>query len=81
MQDDKQGRKTENSAGSFTTKLIKLIHTAQAKATQAIEQHIAPEYEAVENAITWEWNEIWRNRKRHSSSFQQYFLEKQQKMR
>jgi hypothetical protein len=52
MQDDKQGRKTENSAGSFTTKLIKLIHTAQAKATQAIEQHIAPEYEAVENAIT-----------------------------
>jgi hypothetical protein len=33
-----RGRKTENS--------IKLIHAAHAKATQAIEQHIAPGYEA-----------------------------------
>ena len=38
--DGTRGRKTENS------KSIKLIHAAHAKATQAIEQHIAPGYEA-----------------------------------
>jgi hypothetical protein len=31
----------------------------------------------IESVITWEWDEIWRNCKRHSSSLQQYFLEKQ----
>jgi hypothetical protein len=36
--DGTRGRKTEKS--------IKLIHAAHAKATQAIEQHIAPGYEA-----------------------------------
>ena len=36
-----------DSARRLTTKSIKLIHAAHAKATQAIEQHIAPGYEAV----------------------------------
>jgi hypothetical protein len=35
-----------DSARRLTTKSIKLIHAAHAKATQAIEQHIAPGYEA-----------------------------------
>jgi hypothetical protein len=35
----------------------------------------------IESAITWEWDEIWRNCKRHSSSLQQYVLAKQLKMR
>ena len=41
-----RGRKMENS------KSIKLIHAAHAKATQAIEQHIAPGYEAGYDACT-----------------------------
>ena len=35
-----------DSARRLTTKSIKLIHAAHAKATQTIEQHIAPGYEA-----------------------------------
>ena len=37
-----------DSARRLTTKSIKLIHAAHAKATQAIEQHIAPGYEAAD---------------------------------
>jgi hypothetical protein len=36
----------EDVRSMLTTKSIKLIHAAHAKATQAIEQHIAPGYEA-----------------------------------
>jgi hypothetical protein len=39
-------RTWEGTLGRKTTKSIKLIHAAHAKATQAIEQHIAPGYEA-----------------------------------
>ena len=37
-----------DSARRLTTKSIKLIHAAHAKATQAIEQHIAPGYETAD---------------------------------
>jgi hypothetical protein len=36
-----------DSARRLTTKSIKLIHAAHTKATQAIDQHIVPGYEAV----------------------------------
>jgi ferredoxin-NADP reductase len=43
------------------TKSIKLIHAAHAKAAQAIEQHIAPGYEAVRGTkhnIAWENSKV-----------------------
>ena len=40
-------RKIRREAIEKTTKSIKLIHAAHTKATQAIDQHIVPGYEAV----------------------------------
>jgi hypothetical protein len=40
------------------TKSIKLIHAAHAKAAQAIEQHIAPGYEAGQNIYIYIYSSI-----------------------